>query len=164
MQTKGSYIISFLLLVVVQVLLLNNLHLFGVQAYLYVMFIITFPISVSSKILMPISFLLGLCVDVFSGTYGVHAAATTFAAFVRPLLLRLIVPVNDATQIESLSLSKQKLNFVGFALVMVLLHHFALLMLEAFSFKHIGVVAVKTLLSSVYTLLLMFCLFLFQKK
>ena len=45
MQTKGSYIISFLLLVVVQVLLLNNLHLFGVQAYLYVMFIITFPIS-----------------------------------------------------------------------------------------------------------------------
>lgn len=164
MQTKGSYIISFLLLVVVQVLLLNNLHLFGVQAYLYVMFIITFPISVSSKILMPISFLLGLCVDVFSGTYGVHAAATTFAAFVRPLLLRLIVPVNDATQIESLSLPKQKLNFVGFAVVMVLLHHFALLMLEAFSFKHIGVVAVKTLLSSVYTLLLMFCLFLFQKK
>ena len=164
MQTKGSYIISFLLLVVVQVLLLNNLHLFGVQAYLYVMFIITFPISVSSKILMPISFLLGLCVDVFSGTYGVHAAATTFAAFVRPLLLRLIVPVNDATQIESLSLSKQKLNFVGFAVVMVLLHHFALLMLEAFSFKHIGVVAVKPLLSSVYTLLLMFCLFLFQKK
>lgn len=164
MQTKGSYIISFLLLVVVQVLLLNNLHLFGVQAYLYVMFIITFPISVSSKILMPISFLLGLCVDVFSGTYGVHAAATTFAAFVRPWLLRLIVPVNDATQIESLSLSKQKLNFVGFAVVMVLLHHFALLMLEAFSFKHIGVVAVKTLLSSVYTLLLMFCLFLFQKK
>lgn len=164
MQTKGSYIISFLLLVVVQVLLLNNLHLFGVQAYLYVMFIITFPISVSSKILMPISFLLGLCVDVFSGTYGVHAAATTFAAFVRPSLLRLIVPVNDATQIESLSLSKQKLNFVGFAVVMVLLHHFALLMLEAFSFKHIGVVAVKTLLSSVYTLLLMFCLFLFQKK
>lgn len=164
MQTKGSYIISFLLLVVVQVLLLNNLHLFGVQAYLYVMFIITFPISVSSKILMPISFLLGLCVDVFSGTYGVHAAATTFAAFVRPLLLRLIVPVNDATQIESLSLSKQKLNFVGFAVVMVLLHHFALLMLEAFSFKHIGVVVVKTLLSSVYTLLLMFCLFLLQKK
>ena len=164
MQTKGSYIISFLLLVVVQVLLLNNLHLFGVQAYLYVMFIITFPISVSSRILMPISFLLGLCVDVFSGTYGVHAAATTFAAFVRPLLLRLIVPVNDATQIESLSLSKQKLNFVGFAVVMVLLHHFALLMLEAFSFKHIGVVVVKTLLSSVYTLLLMFCLFLLQKK
>lgn len=164
MQTKGWYIISFFLLVVVQVLLLNNLHLFGVQAYLYVMFIITFPISVSSKILMPISFLLGLCVDVFSGTYGVHAAATTFVAFVRPLLLRLVVPVNDATQMESLSLSKQKLNFVGFAVLMVLLHHFALLMLEAFSFKYIGVVVIKTLLSAVYTLLLMFCLFLFQKK
>lgn len=164
MQTKGWYIISFFLLVVVQVLLLNNLHLFGVQAYLYVMFVITFPISVSSKILMPISFLLGLCVDVFSGTYGVHAAATTFVAFVRPLLLRLVVPVNDATQMESLSLSKQKLNFVGFAVLMVLLHHFALLMLEAFSFKYIGVVVIKTLLSAVYTLLLMFCLFLFQKK
>lgn len=164
MQTKGWYIISFFLLVVVQVLLLNNLHLFGVQAYLYVMFIITFPISVSSKILMPISFLLGLCVDIFSGTYGVHAAATTFVAFVRPLLLRLVVPVNDATQMESLSLSKQKLNFVGFAVLMVLLHHFALLMLEAFSFKYIGVVVIKTLLSAVYTLLLMFCLFLFQKK
>lgn len=164
MQTKGWYIISFFLLVVVQVLLLNNLHLFGVQAYLYVMFVITCPISVSSKILMPISFLLGLCVDVFSGTYGVHAAATTFVAFVRPLLLRLVVPVNDATQMESLSLSKQKLNFVGFAVLMVLLHHFALLMLEAFSFKYIGVVVIKTLLSAVYTLLLMFCLFLFQKK
>ena len=164
MQTKGSYIIRFLLLVLAQVLLLDNIHLFGAQAYLYVMFLIIFPITISSKIVMPISFLLGLCVDIFAGTYGVHAATTTFVAFARPFLLRILVPLNEASEIETLSLSDQKINFVWFSVVVVLLHHFVLLMLEAFSFKYIGVVLFKTLLSSIYTLVLMFCLFLFRRK
>ncbi len=164
MQTKGFYIISFLLLVLAQVLLLNNIHLFGAQAYLYVIFLITFPITVSSKILMPISFLLGLCIDIFTGTYGIHAATTTFIAFVRPFLLRILAPLNDMSEVETLSFSGQKINFIWFSIVLVLLHHFVLLMLEAFSFKYIEVVLFKTLLSSIYTLVLMFCLFLFRRK
>ena len=164
MQTKGFYIISFLLLVLAQVLLLNNIHLFGAQAYLYVIFLITFPITVSSKILMPISFLLGLCIDIFTGTYGIHAATTTFIAFVRPFLLRILAPLNDMSEVETLSFSGQKINFIWFSIVLVLLHHFVLLMLEAFSFKYIEVVLFKTLLSSIYTLVLMFCLFWFRRK
>lgn len=164
MQERFSYILKFLLLVLVQVLLLDNIHLFGAQAYLYIMFLVIFPISISSKILMPISFLLGLCVDIFSGTYGIHAAATTFVAFARPFLIRLLFPLNDVNQIEVLSLSKQKISFVCFVAVIVFLHHFVLLMLEAFSFNYIGVVVGKTLLSSIYTLILTFCLFLFQRK
>ncbi len=162
MQTL-RYIANFLILVLVQMLLLNHIHLFGAQAYLYVMFLALLPTNIPTKYLLPIGFLVGLVIDVFSGTYGVHAAATTFVAFVRPFLLRLFIMQNDAMD-ETLSLAKQKVNFVWYVVAMVVLHHFALLMIEAFSFQYFGTVLLKTLISSIFTLILIFCILLFKKN
>ncbi len=162
MQTV-RYIVHFLLLVLAQMLLLNHIHLLGAQAYLYVMFLILLPTSIPTKYLLPIGFLVGLVIDIFSGTYGVHAAATTFAAFVRPFLLRAIVMQNDTLD-DTLSLAKHKMSFVWYVVAMVVLHHFALLMMEAFSFQYLGIVLLKTLISSVLTLILIFSILLFNKN
>ncbi len=163
MMQAIRYIVNFLLLALVQMLVLNHIHLFGAQAYLYVMFLILLPTSIPSKYLLPIGFFAGLSIDIFAGTYGVHAAATTAAAAVRPFLLQTIVMQNDTID-ETLSLAKQKMRFVWYVVAMVVLHHFALLMIEAFSFQYFGIVLLKTLVGSALTLILIFCILLFKKN
>lgn len=153
----------FVALALVQVLLLNNFSIYGARAYLYVMFLLLVPINMSTKLLMPISFLLGLVVDIFSGTLGVHAAVLTFMSLVRYPLIRLLVSNGAADDVEFLSYQRHKMGFLWVAVALVVLHHFTLLMLEAFSFTMMWVVLKKTLLSSCITLVLMSCVFMFRR-
>ena len=78
------YILQFVLLVLVQVLLLNNIAFSGIlNPYLYVYFLIILPVDFRPTLGLIIGFLLGLSIDLFSQTLGMHTIATTFAAFCR---------------------------------------------------------------------------------
>jgi len=80
-------------MVLVQVWILNNIQLSGyINPYLYIMFLLVLPFEISFWILIPAGFLLGITIDMFMHTPGLHAAATVFAAFVRPGVLSLIAP------------------------------------------------------------------------
>lgn len=69
----------FWLLVFIQVLVLNHVHLMGyAMPFLYVYLILVLNINVSRNILLLWGFFLGLAVDIFSNTPGMNAAATTF--------------------------------------------------------------------------------------
>ena len=82
-----------ILLLMVQVFLLKNLAVFGVAfGFLYVLGILTQPISIRPVPLMLISFGIGILVDLFYETIGMHAAAATFLAFLRPYWLKAISP------------------------------------------------------------------------
>ncbi|UZD21875.1 rod shape-determining protein MreD [Algoriphagus halophytocola] len=88
-----SYIFIILCLVIIQVLLLKNLALFGVAfCFIYLLGILSLPIGIQSFPLILVSFLLGLGVDVFYDTLGLHAAAATFLGFLRPHWLKAISP------------------------------------------------------------------------
>ena len=83
----------FVGLVLLQVLILNNVHIAGYATpFLYVYFILKFASGTSRNELMLWAFFLGLTVDIFSDTPGMNAAATVFLAFVRPTFLRLFTP------------------------------------------------------------------------
>ena len=80
----------FICLVLLQVLILNNVHIAGYATpFLYIYLILKFESDVSRNTLMLWAFFLGLTVDVFSDTPGMNAAASTFLAFVRHGLLRM---------------------------------------------------------------------------
>ncbi|NVK50429.1 MAG: rod shape-determining protein MreD [Cyclobacteriaceae bacterium] len=88
-----SYLAWGIILVFLQVLLFKNLALFGVGlCFLYIILILHLPINTSPISLLIISFGLGLVVDIFYDTGGIHAAGTTFLGFIRPLWLRAISP------------------------------------------------------------------------
>lgn len=152
-----KFAIWFLLLVALQVLLFNNFALFGATAFVYVFFLITFPTTVPVRIFMPLAFLLGLCVDLFSGSLGLHAAVTTLVAFARLLVLRFCISQEAAAVLERLSFEKLKSSFVLYSVILVVLHHFALYFFEAFSFHFFQIIIFKTLISSVLTLIMLFC-------
>ena len=82
----------FVVLVLIQVLVLNNIHFLRVATpFLYLYFILKMPVGTSRTNVVFFSFLIGLVIDIFSNTPGMHAAACTFAGFIREPLIRLFM-------------------------------------------------------------------------
>jgi len=88
-----TYVFLVICLCLVQILLLKNLALFGVAfCFIYLLAILSFPISLRGFPLILMSFGIGLLVDVFYDTLGLHASAVTLLAFLRPYWLKAISP------------------------------------------------------------------------
>lgn len=80
-------IVRFALFILVQVYLLNQLHLHQyIIPYIYYLFILWLPFSISRINLLIIGFVTGLTLDAFSMQIGVHAAACTLLAYVLSLI------------------------------------------------------------------------------
>ena len=85
-------LIYFVVLVLIQVLILNNIHFLRVATpFLYLYFIIKMPVGTSRDVVVLSSFLIGLVIDMFSNTPGMHAAACTLAGFIREPLIRFFM-------------------------------------------------------------------------
>ena len=88
-NTVTQNIIRFIILVLIQVLILNNINFLGyINPYIYVLFILLYPIHNNRLLFIFLSFLLGLSVDLFLDSGGVHAAASVLVAYIRPLILK----------------------------------------------------------------------------
>jgi hypothetical protein len=89
MNELPKYIFRFVALVLLQVLVLDNIQLGGyINPFPYIYFILILPINTGRLTLLFFGFLLGITLDVFSATGGIHAAACTLIAFYRPFLLK----------------------------------------------------------------------------
>lgn len=81
----------FIILVLFQVLILNQMHINGYATpFLYIYFILQFRSRAGQKELMVWAFILGLAIDMFSNTPGMNAAAATCLAFVRTIFLKMV--------------------------------------------------------------------------
>ena len=84
----------FIGLVLLQVLILNNVHIAGYATpFLYIYLILKFESDTPRNALMLWAFFLGLAVDVFSDTPGMNAAATVFLAFLCPVFLLSLIHI-----------------------------------------------------------------------
>ena len=149
-----KYIWQFSLLCLLQVLIFNNLELGGyINAFPYIYLILILPISIGRIPLLFIGFFLGLTVDVFSNTGGIHAAATTLIAFYRPLYLKAQSP-REGYELTALPHLKTFgfAWFIPYALLIVVIHHMALFYLEVFRFSEFFRTLLKVILSSGLTL------------
>ncbi|WP_372918581.1 rod shape-determining protein MreD [Salegentibacter sp.] len=160
-----SNIVRFVGLVLLQVLVLSNINFLGyINPYLYVLFILLYPFNSNQTLFLILSFLLGLSIDIFEDSGGIHAAACLIAAFVRPTLLRFSFGVSYDHQNIKLSATPfgARLTYI---FIMVLIHHLVLFSLEMFSLTHIILILKKTLFSSIFTgILVILSLSLFSKK
>ena len=147
-------ILSFIVLALVQVLILNKIHLFGYATpMLYVWFILTLEASGGPNKTMLWAFALGLVMDIFGNTPGVHAAATTALAFFKLPLIRLFYIRNENEPFTPSIRSMGATAFRGFALLGILLHHCIVFILEYFSFAHPLQLALSIVCSTILTAL-----------
>ena len=93
--------VLFVVLIVVQALVLNHIHLFGCATpLLYIYFIMLFRRNTQPWIILLSSFLLGLAVDTFSNTPGVAAGSATFLAAVQPYVLGIFIQRDSPDDLE----------------------------------------------------------------
>jgi len=150
------YIINFFLLVFLQVFIFNNIQFSGfINPYIYIIFILLLPFETPNWLLLILAFLLGLSVDLFTNTVGMHSSATVFMAFIRPYILKVIAP-RDGYETETLP----QLNYYGFgwflryASVLVIVHHSFLFYIEVFSFSNFFFTLLRVILSSIFSIFL----------
>lgn len=156
--------IRFVFLVLIQVLLLDHINFLGyINPYLYVFFILLYPLTGNKGLLIFLSFLLGLTIDVFNDSGGIHAGASVFIAWIRPMILKFSFGVSyeyNTVKVNSSSFSQQLIYILG----MVLLHHLVLFSLEIFNAQHILLILKSTLFSGIFSTILIFCsLYLFSR-
>ncbi|ASU35678.1 rod shape-determining protein MreD [Mucilaginibacter xinganensis] len=160
--------LRFIVLVFIQVFLLKNINLYDLSTpYLYILFILLLPFEVPNVLLFALSFILGLTIDAFYDTPGLHAAACVVLAFVRILFISITVQKDGFDNEPEPTLSIMGLRwFLAYAVVLTFVHHFFLLNLEAFSLSQIEFTISRILLSSVFTvfLILISGLLFFKRK
>lgn len=152
--TYLKYILGFLFFLLLQVLILNNLYFLGwATPYLYVYYLMTLPKDLSRNAQLTIGLLMGLCLDLFSNTLGMNMTACTVIMFLRPYLLNLLGSRDDEYQVPSFK-SFGVGAFMRYATVMVLAHHFALNLVQFFSFDNLPFLLLRIISGSILTLFL----------
>jgi len=155
MPTVLQNIFNFILLVLVQVLVLNNIQFLGyIDPYLYILFILTLPVQMPRWFLLILAFILGITIDIFSNTPGMHAFATVFIAFFRSGIIKLFTNIEEGNNPTPSFYTFGVSSYIKYVVVMVLIHHATLFLLEAFSFTHFWILLAKIMLSSLVTILL----------
>lgn len=147
-------ILRFIALLAVQVVVFNRLDLFGyINPYPYILFIILFPVNGNKAVLLLSAFFLGLLQDMFCNTGGPHAVACVTLAFLRPAFFRFSFGVSYEYQTIKINdrMSPERLIFI---LLSVVTHHLILYLLEVFRFSLILDAMVRTLFTTVFTLII----------
>lgn len=158
MQSYSGQIIRFFSLLLFQTIILNNINIHGlVNPFVYPLFILLLPIGLAHGIVLLIGFLMGISVDIFSNSMGLHAFVSVFIAFVRPFILQSIAPgggyeAENKPTIKSMGISW----FATYTVIMILLHHSVLFFMEVLSFSNFGWTVLKIILSGIFSIALIF--------
>lgn len=155
----------FVFLVLLQVLVLNYVHIGQYATPLfYIYFILKFNADTGRKELMLWAFAMGLCIDMFSNTPGMNAAASVLLAFCRPLLLRSQLLRGNTDIFEPGVRVMGILPFMRYAFAGVLLHVAVLDVLDIFSWAHFDMLVLKILSDVAVTLFCILCVDVVRRK
>jgi rod shape-determining protein MreD len=147
-------LLRFILLLAAQILIFNNINFLGyINPFPYILFIILYPVNGNKYGLLLASFLLGITMDMFCNSGGVHAASCVLLAFIRPSIFKFSFGLSYEYQTVRLndSLTPERFSFIFLAVV---IHHLALFVLEVFTFEYLWDVVLRTLISTVFTIII----------
>ena len=151
MYILARNILRFVVVVLFQVLVMDHVLINGYMIpYIYLLFILLMPFETPRWLQLLAGFGLGLTIDLFSNTLGMHTAATVLAAFARSYMLDLLAP-RDGYEPDSFP----RIHYYGFywflkyTLVIVFIHHLALFYLEVFQLKEFLSTFLRVILSTI---------------
>jgi rod shape-determining protein MreD len=160
-------IARFVLLVLLQVFIFNNMNLSGyLNPYAYVLFVLILPVHINRSLLLILAFLMGLTIDIFGNTLGLHAAATVLLAFLRPGVINLFFSNVEFNSEDEPSISTiGVMGFFRYALLLIFAHHLALFYLEVFTFSSFLSTLYRAISNTLLTtIVVMIIVLLFSRK
>ena len=161
-----SYIIRFLIIVAIQVFVLNNIQISGyINPFFYLFFILILPFDTPKYLLLIIAFVLGLTIDMFTDTAGMHTSATIFMAFLRPAIIRATSIKKEFEPKSYPGLHNMDASWVvTYSIILIFFHHTFLFFLEAFTFSDFFSTLWRSILSTIITFFLVLAGFFIESK
>lgn len=151
-------IIRFTVFILIQVYVLNKvpaLHRYIIP-YIYYLFILWLPFSVSRISLLVIAFLMGMTLDYFTNTPGLHTAACVLMAYIRPFVINILTP-KESSEFNYREPSPKSMGwtpYLVYVLVLTLFHHTYLTILEWLSFGSFLHLLIKVVSTTAISMLL----------
>jgi hypothetical protein len=155
MNNIVSHIVRFILLVLVQVFILNQLEIgWGILIMAYPLFVFLLPYELNLSITLLISFGMGICIDAMSNTFGLHTSSLLLFAYIRPLVFSRFASkedyeMNREANIYTLGASWFILTFGS----MLLIHHLWFFLFEVANFSELSYILQKTTFSTIASFL-----------
>lgn len=146
-------------LLAVQVLLLKQMGQAVNSTYfnvlLYPLFILFLPMQTAAPVLVLLGFAIGMAVDIFYATPGIHASAGAFSGFARTFVVGAFAPKGGFSPKEPIfsptHVSWQ--TFIQGAAAFMFLHIFWYFSVDAFTFVFFGSILLKTLAAWALTMI-----------
>jgi len=164
-------LLRFLLVFIIQVILLKRLDLtlgsFNyIHIFLYPILILFLPFKTPRAVLLILAFFLGLGLDLFYNSVGIHASATVFLAFIRKYILKLLEPVEGYNFDKNISVTAIGLPWLlSYVAILLFAHNFWFFSVEAFSFVYLKEILLRTFSTFIASyILIMLYLLIFNPK
>ncbi len=156
-----KHTITFIILYLIQLLLLNKITLFGfVTPMIYIMFIMCLPFNSPKWLLVLLGFTSGLIMDCFTGALGFHALSMLVIAFLRPAIIH-IIPYNGKKEehLQPIFHDMKGLWYLQYAFCITFIHHFIYYMVDSMSMAHFGHTLWVILVNTLFTII---CIYIAQ--
>ena len=154
-QSNTKSFLQFILLILLQAFLLNNVNLFGfLNPNIYLLFLITYRFDNNPTLLILIGFVMGFLLDLLSQGAGGHLIASLTIAFLRPYIIQFSFGVNSDISmgmVRGTSLSNRLLYLT----LMVFIHHLILFIVVYFNLKSISIIFKYTFFTTIFSFILL---------
>lgn len=142
-----------LLILVLQVLLFNHMHI-AIWGFpmVYILFLINLSPRLPKWAELFIGSAIGIIMDIWYSSLGIHMAACVTIAFVRPLLLANMVQDIERIKDNVKGITIGTLEYAKIVVILTIIHHFIVFALEAWNWSQWWIVLLQTLISSVMTI------------
>jgi len=156
-KTTIQQFFLFILLVVLQVGLFNNIHLFGILTpFVYIYFTLKLPVKMNRNIVLIFSALIGLVIDLFESTLGLNMFVMVIIGFLRFYLLKLFAPRDVFEDYVPSFETFGNFMFIRYVGMLTFIHIAIIYFLESFKLEDPVNLALRILGSLVLTVLIIF--------
>ena len=136
-QTVIKLVLTFVIYLVLQILVIRNFVFFDVAfCFVYIACILLIPDEIDPIWVILISFLIGLLVDIFYNTAGVHASACVMIGYLRSYIIKFLFPTKGVESDITISLKEMGgERFIRYVAILTIIHHSLLFFVEAGGFQ-----------------------------
>jgi len=138
-RLSATHVLTIIALVLLQILLFKNVQIpvndqYVISILVYPGVILFLPIGMRNSPLIIFAFFVGLIIDMFYNSMGIHTAALVLTAFLRPGVLKILEPRLPYTPGESPGFQINGVAwFLVYLAILLAVHMLAYFSLDAFS-------------------------------
>lgn len=159
-KTLINTLALFILLVILQVVIFNNLVLFNSAiALVFLYLLVEMPIAISTNTMLFVGFLLGITIDIFQDTPGLNSMCCTIVAFARRPIFHLYVPRDEDVSERRLCIRTLGApTYLKYMVTLVLIYCTLYFSIETFGFFDFGRLITRIIASTLFTFVVLYAM------